>query len=629
MMEKIALTVTALFAIALNNPAMAFTNIYYDDAGSHMINSNAYKEDTIYLDYNMANNPGTNLTVGDMGEIWVVYAYNNSEVEVKGGTVSEYLGAYDNSTVIFSGGSINMAGLDARGNSKVTVSGGSIGFQLRARDNSSVTLTGGTILSFLEAKNTSTVTISGGAIGDSLYAHDSSTVMVNGGEVGGDINALDSSMIEFHGSDFSIDGIKLSLDSSLRDYATLNGLYLTGTITGTLLDGTTLNNTFRIENDAVADIIINVPAPVLIALEISGPNEMIEDGFGQFTAIAVYDDGSTTDVTDSVEWSLSSDEFAVIDSSGLVVCGGLDVDGEFAVYASYAEGDIVVEAEKVVSYLPVFVSYHVDGVYGSDDNDGLLAETAFATIQHAIDVTEDNDSVLVWPEVYNENVDFAGKAITVQGIGGVPVIDGGGYWAVSFFSGEGPGSVLKNVMVTNGYMGIFIAGSSPTIQNVNVIGNMFGIEAYSESYPDIVNCILWDNSDGDLFGCQGRFSCVERAEEAAGQGNIIDLPMFADPDNGDFRLLSQHGRFAAALDMWVLDDVTSPCVNTGDPAINPADEIMPNGGRVNIGAYGGTAEASRGPWVLAGDINQDGTVDLADFAVLAENWLGELEWIEK
>jgi hypothetical protein len=45
----------------------------------------------------------------------------------------------------------------------------------------------------------------------------------------------------------------------------------------------------------------------------------------------------------------------------------------------------------------------------------------------------------------------------------------------------------------------------------------------------------------------------------------------------------------------VLDKVTSPCVDGGDPYAEVSNEPMPNGGRINIGAYGGTMEASLSP----------------------------------
>jgi hypothetical protein len=43
----------------------------------------------------------------------------------------------------------------------------------------------------------------------------------------------------------------------------------------------------------------------------------------------------------------------------------------------------------------------------------------------------------------------------------------------------------------------------------------------------------------------------------------------------------------------MLDGVTSPCIDAGDPNCLVGDEPIPNGGHINMGAYGGTAEASK------------------------------------
>jgi hypothetical protein len=39
--------------------------------------------------------------------------------------------------------------------------------------------------------------------------------------------------------------------------------------------------------------------------------------------------------------------------------------------------------------------------------------------------------------------------------------------------------------------------------------------------------------------------------------------------------------------------VTSPCIDAGDPASACGNEPIPNGGRINMGAYGNTAQASK------------------------------------
>ena len=238
---------------------------------------------------------------------------------------------------------------------------------------------------------------------------------------------------------------------------------------------------------------------------------------------------------------------------------------------------------------------YVDSLGGDNNNDGLTPETAFATIQMGIDAAANGDVVLVCPGIYQEEINFLGKAITVQGVAispaGVPFLCNPGDFAVSFYYGEGPGSILKNFIITDSFMGVFIADSSPTLKNLTIVNNKYGIEAYADSQPHITNCILWNNTDGDLFGCRAMYSCIERG----GEGDITADPLFVDPDNGDYHIRSERGRYWPEHDIWVLDKVTSPCVDTGDPDADTLNEPMPNGGRINIGAYGGTAEASLSP----------------------------------
>jgi len=508
-----------------------------------------------------------------------------------------------------------------------------------------------------------------------------------------------------------------------------------------------------------------------------------------------------------------------------------------------------------VSYLseippPPPKTYYVDGVNGSDDNNGLTPETAFVTIQKGINSAKDGDRVLVFPAVYTEQIAYEGKAITMQGIAtkaGIPILQMPGDFALLFQSAEGADSVFKNFVIKNSFMAIFIAGSSPTIKNLTIIDNKYGIAAFVGSEPDISNCILWNNSDSDLSGCQARYSWVQSdiepqpipglvaywsfdegsgtiAHDSAGNnhgtiygatwttgqiGGALDFdgdkdyvqvpdddsltpssqitvcfwlynrggqvagiykhalcpeqsaspgnsraygltvsengtsmqifssvdtydyiynynpvslrewhhvvgtfnkgqaelyvdghlkssdilsvssimndaqpliiggcweycgtdgfesrlngladdvriynralsaqevlrlyqlglsgstnqtdPLFADLANGDYHLLSQRGRYWPAHDVWVLDKVTSPCVDGGDPYDNPSGEPMPNGGRIDMGAFGGTPFASLSDWLIASDANHDGKVDLADLSILCEEWLSILPWAE-
>jgi hypothetical protein len=97
---------------------------------------------------------------------------------------------------------------------------------------------------------------------------------------------------------------------------------------------------------------------------------------------------------------------------------------------------------------------------------------------------------------------------------------------------------------------------------------------------------------------------------------------------GDYHLKSQAGRWDPNSQGWVLDGATSPCIDAGDPNTPIGQEPFPNGGRINMGAYGGTAEASKSYFgeppcetIIAGDINGDCKVDLKDLAILVSHWL--------
>jgi len=246
-----------------------------------------------------------------------------------------------------------------------------------------------------------------------------------------------------------------------------------------------------------------------------------------------------------------------------------------------------------VSFLSEANRFYVDNVNGSDLNDGLSLESAFATIQMGIDTAENNDTVLVYPGVYTEGIDFLGKSIKVQGVAGptgVPILENEDGFAASFNNSEGPGSILENFILTKSVAAIYIVGGFPKITNVTIVNNLYGVMAFAGSEPDILNSIFWNNTHGDMHQCQASFSCYQGASED--QGNIDADPLFADAGGGDFHLRSQWGRYLPGQDMWILDEMISPCIDGGDPNADYFFEPEPNGDRINMGAYGGTAYAS-------------------------------------
>lgn len=148
--------------------------------------------------------------------------------------------------------------------------------------------------------------------------------------------------------------------------------------------------------------------------------------------------------------------------------------------------------------------------------------------------------------------------------------------------------------------------SAPTIRNNTIVANRPAamhldttiIPGWPSVSVPIVNNIIWQNEIwmSESVGSSEysvRYNDIQGGW--TGTGNIAVDPLFADPENDDFHLKSQAGRWDPVSKSWVLDGVTSPCIDAGDPSTSIANEPQPRGLRVNMGAYGGTSQASKSP----------------------------------
>jgi len=153
---------------------------------------------------------------------------------------------------------------------------------------------------------------------------------------------------------------------------------------------------------------------------------------------------------------------------------------------------------------------------------------------------------------------------------------------------------VNNVIVYNAGNGILSVDSGT---GSNVLFNRMSV----------TNSILWGNTAGDqdvqmsiLGTIDVNYSIVENGFSGIngsviwGVGNVDSDPFFGDPESGDFHLKSKDGRWSIMLNKWVIDSVNSPAINLGDPANGFSNEPDPNGGRINVGAFGNTNEASKG-----------------------------------
>ena len=164
------------------------------------------------------------------------------------------------------------------------------------------------------------------------------------------------------------------------------------------------------------------------------------------------------------------------------------------------------------------------------------------------------------------------------------------------------------------------SASKPRLNNCTLTrnsANRDGGGIYNYGYGTIVtNCILWQNNPNQIKG-PAAVSYSDIEDVWSGLDNINVDPCFADSGcwvnandpnqiaepndpnavwiDGNHHLKSQAGRWDPVSESWIQDDVTSPCIDAGDPNSLVGDEPFPNGGIINMGAYGGTAEASKSP----------------------------------
>jgi len=183
--------------------------------------------------------------------------------------------------------------------------------------------------------------------------------------------------------------------------------------------------------------------------------------------------------------------------------------------------------------------------------------------------------------------------------------------------------ITNNVIAHNSGLdsgGILIWYGTPSIINNTIVHNRpnglyLGPTPWNpDSSPPVLNNIIWENeiyalSSVSLEGYDIRFNNIqgnwkiededeeedEGKEEEDESGNISVDPCFADPDNRDYHLKSQAGRWDPVSQSWVQDDITSPCIDTGEADTEIELEPSPNGDIINMGAYGGTEKASKSP----------------------------------
>ncbi|MFH1024483.1 MAG: PQQ-binding-like beta-propeller repeat protein [Planctomycetota bacterium] len=149
-------------------------------------------------------------------------------------------------------------------------------------------------------------------------------------------------------------------------------------------------------------------------------------------------------------------------------------------------------------------------------------------------------------------------------------------------------AVLRNVVLRdNTTAGLAVdAGASASLINATVTGNATG--ARSAGRLSVRNGHIFANETGLAAAAGGTVASTynnlygntirDYDGTAAGSGDIARDVLFLSPVTKDFR-----------------EQENQPIIDAGDPADNFSLEPDPNGGRINIGAYGNTPMAQKSP----------------------------------
>lgn len=214
------------------------------------------------------NNGGVNTLNSNVGMNVVVRDSSGGDPTTLNVVAGASLGAggdldvEDSSIVVMTDGTVNDV-LDTRDSAMATVTGGVIG-RGQATDSSTILIDGGQVNFDLSTFGGGHVALMSGTVGGSLSVGGSgATGSWSGGTVAGSIFGIFEGVLTVFGSGFEIDGLPVGFGPITVD---------TGTLTGTLADGTAINNTFFTvpNSEPIPGQIILAPVPEPASLTMLG-----------------------------------------------------------------------------------------------------------------------------------------------------------------------------------------------------------------------------------------------------------------------------------------------------------------------------------------------------------------------
>jgi len=296
---------------------------------------------------------------------------------------------------------------------------------------------------------------------------------------------------------------------------------------------------------------------------------------------------------------------------------------------------------------PMIVNNTIKANTTDDDGGGIACRDSSATISGNV-ITENASPADNGGGIFCRD---AATTITNNIITGNRAEDGGGIWLRDCSAALANNTIAGNVATDTGggigCRGGGIVAAMPAVMNSIVWGNtaangweiaLITGSTLTVSYSDVQpgRSVFYIEDDCVLNLATGN---IERDPcfVEPGYWDVNGTPEDANDDfwiDGDYHLKSEGWCWDEGQNPpWRHDDVTSRCVDAGNPgsplgdepetlAVDPLNQFGRNL-RINIGAYGGTDEASMPPydWALLADLTNDGTVDFEDFAEQASSRL--------
>lgn len=347
------------------------------------------------------------------------------------------------------------------------------------------------------------------------------------------------------------------------------------------------------------------------------PSGYVADGTDCNDASSGIHPGATETTGDSVDQNCDSSEtcYADADNDTYRASGGTTVASTDTDCADSGEGttsDPTGDCNDASSSVNPGVEEVCNDV--DDDCDGHIdwghrVPDDHTSISAAITAASNYDTICVDPGTYVDRIDFGGKLITILGVSGSgsTTISGGGSGpVVTFDGGEDYEAVLDGFTITSGSSttgsGVYLSGSSPTLQNLVITGNTcatsssscYGTGVYSSGgSPSFDNVEITDNTQY-VSGTSYAYNYGAGAYLSGGTPTFTDCLIDGNyqyaaapyPQNNGGGVYAQYSSPSfTSTDITNNDQVAAATITTAEPYANGTN----SGTGLFLYSYGTTA----------------------------------------